>query len=312
MRKHFVTALKAAVSIAIISLLVYKIGAQDIFNIIKTTSPLAFLIIFIGYLLNALLNSASFYFILSTIGAPLRYSRIFLSFVKSWGIGSVLPGKVGDLSIIYFLKKEGINARDSTAMYAIDKMVVLLFFVIIAMITAWLFLPVNAFYLLLAFLLFSIASFFMFLRYGKALIRKLFGKYSKYIESFHANIHLITKKPLLLFILFIISSLRWLVLSFSMWILLSMANEHVSFAYVFLFSVTANILALLPVTVSGIGLKEAAFVYLYALIGASTSIVLAVSIVYSFVTIVLALIAVLLVWNDVFKNAQNKKEVTSP
>lgn len=308
MKKHLATAIKAALGISILFLLVYKIGVHEVFSIIKTTSPLAFLIIAIGYLLNALLNSLSYYLIIASIGASAKYRDIFLSFIKSWGIGSVLPGKVGDLSIVYFLKKEKVNARDSSAMYAIDKMVVLLFFLIIAMITARLFLPLNAFYLLACFLFIAVVGFLLFLKFGKAVIRKVFGKYSDYIEAFHNNMQLITKKPLLLLVLFIISSLRWLILSFSMWILLSMANEHVSFAYVFLFSVTANILALLPVTVSGIGLKEAAFVYLYALIGASTSIVLAVSMVYSFVTIVLALIAVLFVWEEVIR----KKKITSP
>lgn len=310
MDRRLATALKAAIGIAIIALLVYKIGAQDVFGIIKSTSPLVFLIIAAGYLLNALLNSGSFYLILSSLGVSANYKGICLSFVKSWGIGSVLPGKVGDLSVVYFLKKKGINAKDSSAMYAIDKMVVLLFFLIIAMITAKLFLPLNAFYLLMAFLLILIAAFFIFLQYGGALIKKVFGKYSSYIEAFHSNICLIAKKPLLILILFIISSLRWLVLSFSMWLLLMMANEHVSFAYVFLFSVTANILALLPVTVSGIGLKEAAFVYLYGLIGAQTSIVLAVSIVYSFVTIVLALIAVLFVWEEII-SARRKRAVSA-
>ncbi|MBU2638677.1 MAG: flippase-like domain-containing protein [Nanoarchaeota archaeon] len=309
MNKRVVTVVKAAVGISIIAFLVYKIGAQDVFNIVRSTSPLAFLIIAIGYLLNALLNSASFYLILSSIKVSARYSGIFFSFIKSWGIGSVLPGKVGDLSVVYFLKKEGINAKDSSAMYVIDKMVVLLFFLIIAMITAKLFLPLNAFYLLACFLLFAVVGFLLFLKFGKSLIRKVFGRYANYIEAFHDNIQIVIKKPLLLLILFIISCLRWAVLSFSMWILLSMANEHVSFAYVFLFSVTANILALLPVTVSGIGLKEAAFVYLYALVGATTSIVLAVSIVYSFVTIVLALIAVLFVWEEVI-SARHKKQAS--
>lgn len=308
MKKYFATAIKAAVGIAIISFLVYKAGAQDVLSIIKSTSPFAFLIIALGYLLNALLNSLSFSLILSSLGVSARYTRIFISFVKSWGIGSVLPGKVGDLSIVYFLKKEGVNARDSSAMYVIDKMVVLLFFVIVAMITARLLLPSNAIYILACFLLVAVVGFLLFLKFGKAVVNKVFGKYAHYIEAFHGNIQLAAKKPLLLFILFIISSLRWLVLSFSMWILLSMANEHVSFAYVFLISVTANILALLPITVSGIGLKEAAFVYLYALIGASTSIVLAVSIVYSFTTIVLALIAVLFAWGEIFRSARRKKK----
>lgn len=311
MGKRFATAIKAAVGISIISFLVYKAGVQDVFSIVKSTSPLAFVIIAAGYLLNALLNSASFYLILSSIGASAKYKGIFLSFIKSWGIGSVLPGKVGDLSIVYFLKKEKVKAMDSSAMYFIDKMVVLLFFVIIAMITAWLLLPVNTFYLLLAFLLVASFAFFMFLRFGKAAIRKFFGKYAHYIEAFHNNIKLAAKKPLLLFVLFLISSLRWLVLSFSMWLLLSMAGEPVSFGYVFLFSVTANILALLPVTVSGIGLKEAAFVYLYALVGASTSIVLAVSIVYSFTTIVLALLAVVLASEEVFRSARRKKQASA-
>ncbi|MDI6738522.1 MAG: lysylphosphatidylglycerol synthase transmembrane domain-containing protein [Nanoarchaeota archaeon] len=306
MGKHLATAIKAAIGIAIVSFLVYKIGAQDVYDIVKSTSPLAFFIIAIGYLLNALLNSASFYLILSSLGVHSGYRGIFLSFIKSWGIGSVLPGKVGDLSVVYFLKKEGIDAKYSSAMYVIDKMAVLLFFVIIAMITAWILLPVNAVYILAVFLLAAVVGFLLFIRFGKAIIREVFGKYAHYIESFHTNIRLVTKKPLLILILFIISSLRWLVLSFSMWLLLSMANEHVSFIYVFLFSVTANILALLPVTVSGIGLKEAAFVYLYGLVGATTSIVLAVSIVYSIITIVLALIAVLFAWEEVISTRRKK------
>lgn len=311
MKKYLAAAIKAAVGIAIISFLAYRIGIQDVFSIIKSTSPLAFLIIAVGYLLNALLNSASFSLILSSIGASAKYKGIFLSFIKSWGIGSILPGKFGDLSVVYFLKKQGVKAKDSSAMYAIDKMVVFLFFVIIAMVTAKLFLPSNALYILAAFLFVAVVGFLLFLKFGKAVIGKIFGKYTHYIEAFHGNIQLAAKKPLLLFVLFVISALRWIVLSFSMWLLLSMANEHVLFIYVFLFSVTANILALLPVTISGIGLKEAAFVYLYALVGASTSIVLAVSIVYSLTTIILALLAVIFGWEEIIRK-KDKKEITSP
>ena len=47
-----------------------------------------------------------------------------------------------------------------------------------------------------------------------------------------------------------------------MWLVLGMAGVYVDFPYVYLISVTINILALIPITISGLGLKEGASVYI--------------------------------------------------
>ncbi|HII15943.1 MAG TPA: flippase-like domain-containing protein [Nanoarchaeota archaeon] len=290
------TAARLLLGISIIGILIYRIGLSQVLSIISSTSPLAFIIIAGGYAINWLLNSWSYHLLLSHINVKIKYSRLLSLFVASWSIGTVLPGKIGDVSIAYFLKKEGIRIRDTGAIYLMDKGIVFLFYMIIAIITAGLLLPADIMRILLAALAaFGIAA-VLFVCFGKSIIQKIFGKYAVYLEDFHANISgLVRKRPLLLIGLFFLSAARWAVLSVSMWILLLMAGEHISFGYVFLFSTTANILALIPITASGIGLKEAAFVYLYALVGASKSAVLGVSLVYSIITLVIAFCVILLI-----------------
>ena len=56
MKKPYFTLMKAGLGIAIIAALSYTIGLREILGIISSTNPLVYLIIAIGYLLNALLR----------------------------------------------------------------------------------------------------------------------------------------------------------------------------------------------------------------------------------------------------------------
>ena len=296
MKKPYFTLMKAGLGIAIIAVLSYTIGLREILGIISSTNPVVYLIIAIGYLLNALLNTASYSLVLSKLNVKIRFKTLFRHFVSSWSIGTIIPGKFGDLSIIYFLKKQNIEVKDSAIMYLVDKAGTFAFYVMMATITFYLLLPGGKIYIPMMIAIIALLSFVLFLRFGTKIISKLLKKYAMSFEEFAEKLKAFMRKDYSLFIILILlSAIRWAVLALSMWLVLGMAGVYVDFPYVYLISVTINILALIPITISGLGLKEGASVYMYGLIGVPAGLVMAASLIYSIATIGLALIGLLMI-----------------
>lgn len=290
--------LKLILGIAIIILLVYRIGAGEILHIILSTNPLVFIVILVAYALNWLMNAFSYFLILSSVGSPVNYPKMLRAFISSWGIGTVIPGKLGDTSIIYFLKRHGASIRNSGVMYIADKGAVFMFYMLSALMAAYMLLPANAYAVIIAFAAFILLM-LLFFWLGPNITKCVFRKYDAEFRLFHAALKgVMLKKPLLMVCLTAISAVRWLVLALSFWVLFLMSGQQISLFHVFLISVTINIFALIPFTISGMGFKESASVYLYGLIGVSAGIVMAVSLIYSFATLAIALLAILVMKNE--------------
>jgi uncharacterized protein (TIRG00374 family) len=121
MNKYVKTILKVLISILLIGFLIYKIGARNIYETILTANPLyIFLVVFI-FFISFILPAIALFFLLYPLNHKINIFRLTWFNILVYAISRFIPGRIGDLSMVYFLKKEGIPMGKASAIFLVDK-----------------------------------------------------------------------------------------------------------------------------------------------------------------------------------------------
>ena len=197
-----------------------------------------------------------------------------------FGLVLLLPSRAGDLSLVYFLKKKGVDESTGSAVMVMDKFV---YFIVLGFFTAigcFIFLPINvATYLLILLLLFfTTFTIALLTQWGSNkiiwVVNKVFKKldfngylpkvknYFKDKKVICANITIIT--------------IRWLCKAVAYSLMFLAFDIHIAFWFIVMANAVEIFMSFMPFTPGGIGLKEGASVYLYGIVGVAPHIVLSV------------------------------------
>ena len=131
-RKNIFTVAKLITGISFFLLLVYLVGPE---KILSATSDFNFFMLFPAiflYVSVLLLNTLNLKILLNPL-KKIGFWHLFAQQYKSWSTGLFVPGKIGEFSLSYFLRKQ-IAVGSTAAIVLIDKLVSLLvlsFFAII-------------------------------------------------------------------------------------------------------------------------------------------------------------------------------------
>ena len=132
MKKYIERILKTAVSVLLIILLSYKAGFKEIYESLRAVNPFYLALMIIAFLMGFLIAAVS----IKVLLLPLKARRLGLKKLVwynmlTYAISRFVPGRVGDLSLVYFLKKEDIAIGRASAVVLIDRIIV--FFVHLAL-----------------------------------------------------------------------------------------------------------------------------------------------------------------------------------
>jgi len=296
MRKNLGKLLALLVGIAIFAIVLSRLDAGKIAGIISGASPypalLALAIVFFGVFLKGIKWRLLLSLFCKMQVGILDASKYFLI---GFFLSIPTPGRVGDLARAFYVRKQaGLGQGLSTVVFdrLIDITVLLFFGIVSAFLFSSLF-GMEVFSLPLAVL--AIACFFalvfLFLRKGfaKAALRPFFrafvpegfrGKTAEGFEEFFSSLAgyrkgwpAVVGNALLSFLCFALSfAVFWLV-CFSL-------GLNVSLLFVILAVSIAALAEIIPITVSGIGVREGLLVFLFSFIGVSAETAFAVSILY--------------------------------
>lgn len=230
----------------------------------------------------------------------IKYKNLLLNGFKLQALTLIVPGRIGDIGLVYFLRNE-LKKEITTSFIITDKILTLLVTGVIASIgLAYFYEWIYGLIFLLA--LFSIVIFI------KLLVNKNFYlgniKASKiinqlYIEGFKnikkiLNEMLCDYKNIITNLLFTLS--RAILAGISFTLILHWYGTDVSVWYVILVQALAQIVAIIPITFMGIGLVESINIhFIGSLAGVDTSIVLAASLATRAIQILFYML-ITLVW----------------
>ena len=206
-------------------------------------------------------------YILSKI--DIEYS--FLNATKSYGagifIGLTTPGQVGELVRGVFLSKKGVDLPLATATVILDRFIDLLLLLLLFLPGVFIFLEINVTAFLVAFLMFTFSTIIIILKptYIMTLKRTIVFKYlyNKIIFPQKFIFEKIKSKKVILSI-FSMSVIALFINMARFYLLFLSLKLSMPLGLFILGMVFSSISGLLPITIAGVGIRDAALIIVFA------------------------------------------------
>lgn len=255
--------------IAMLVLLIHYVGINNIYSSMKSMKIFYFPILIGLYFLFLFFSALC---IRTLIKKELPLKKIFKYYSLSWVYGLISPGKIGELSLVYFLKKEGIDTIPSFVVSFLDKFITFIFLSIVASFGFFFFFDTNqAIYIMaiigILFVLLSLITHTDLLRF---LIPK---RYHIYLSSFSNEYKSFFKNHKeRVYANFFYTTLRWATNSFLVFVIFSSLGVTVNLIYILIINTITALLSLVPVTINGLGIRQSMGVYLFSKININPAV----------------------------------------
>jgi uncharacterized membrane protein YbhN (UPF0104 family) len=274
-RKLLFFTLKLLVSGTLLYIVLRKAGAEDVLSLLARIHPLLFMAAVLLYVLALFIGSVRWQMLLPD-RFPLR--RLFPLYLLGSFFSTFLPGLVGgDAVKIYYLYKETGKGSLALSSVFMDRYVGFTSLMLLGL-AAY---PLGFKYirgswiewlLPLMVILFVLGSLVVFgLRLGKSI--GIVGKLHEYFHEYRRKYGVIGKALLLSFALQLLSVLGIYLLAIGL-------GVRIPFTSLLLFVPIITVVAAIPVSLSGIGLREASAVLLLGTVGVEPDSATAISLAW--------------------------------
>ncbi len=243
----------------------------------KTNKPLIILAILISFSTLPIL-AFRWKTIIKSAGYEISYKTVFLNYLSNIPFAKIIPANIGDFGRAIHLKKE-IPISASLGIVLLENFLDVSI-LIIFMLMGGLFFKIK-----IATIMGSLALSFIIL----ILILSYLVSKNNFLNFLSPLTNLI-KKPSLFYSSIIYSVLSWILILICFKIIFSALNINMPLLYIFANQPAIIFIGLLPITISGIGIRESMMLIAYKGIAASP-VILTAGLIYSFsVAILLPLI----------------------
>ena len=267
-----------------------RIGFSNIFEKLLTVN----IIFLIGYIMlksfSLFFNALNLYIMLIPSKVKLKLREVWKYASISWAFGLLVPGKIGEFSLVYLLKKKKIDYGEGLAISMLDKILTFITLFSFGLLGLLLFLPNIIIYVSIIFtiIILSIIYFIYKDSYIDKILIFILKNKIKHIRKFKEVTKLYIKKHYNLIILnLIVTALKWGLTAFTISILFMGFGIYIPFYKVLFIQSIITIISLIPITISGLGVAEPTGIFLYGLIGISQSISASMFLIALFVTYLL-------------------------
>jgi len=301
MKKIIFLALKILISISLLIFLFKRANIGNVWDVMRSMDFMIFIVVVFLYTVSQIVSTYRWSLFLPHAGIHMPFLKLVSLYYIGMFFNIFLPTAIGgDVVKSYYLYKLSGKGGDSLASVFLDRFTGFFALVTIALVS--LIFGYNyvkdtyapLFIILLATLFFS-ASLIIWNRslHNWALVIiskiKLFG-INKKVESFYNAVMLYKGEPFILLRAFGVSFIVQFV-SVTIFYLISKGfGMKVPIGYFFLFVPIAVSISMIPVSLSGLGLREGAFVYLFTKVGTTDAQALAISLAAFAVMVLLGLI----------------------
>lgn len=233
-----------------------------------------------------------------------------------WTIGffaaSVTPAKAGDaVRALYLQNDTGRTFGEAFLTVFIDRLLDLMLVLCLGVVSVLLFsryyIELPSFWIIL--LATAGIAVCVYLAASRKLMRRLLKPVfealvpPKYKEKFSLNFHTFYdslgrygRSPGIMALAFLLTVIAWSVVFLLAWYLTVMLGIDVDAAYVFLIMPIVTLVELLPISVSGLGTRDATVIYFFSVIGVSSAAAVSFSIGYLLIGTYLTAMAGFIMW----------------
>jgi uncharacterized protein (TIRG00374 family) len=269
------------IGIALFLYIIWKLGIEDIFSEIIGMNPI-YLLAVIPLTIFSLFVQTFKWFLIA------RKQKIDVPFMEANKInlvsnfyGAVTPSKIGSIIRAEHLKKYTGNIGKGASNFVLDKVMDLSSLFFIAVIFSFVFKEKfgNSFLIFSsALLVFMLLSLIVFLRkerarkvlrivYNKLIPDRFKEKAKITFDSFYED----APKSRFLLAVFIVNLFNWILLYFTSYIIGLSIGMEVPFIYFLAILPLGTVVAQIPISISGLGTREAALISLFGILGLGIS-----------------------------------------
>ena len=281
----------------ILAIVIWRVRPNELI-IYLSTVPLLYLIpwLMAYYLIIVFTGGAGIYVLLRRIRPDSFWSIINASF-KLQVVSTIVPGRLGDLGLLYFLKNN-FTLGQTSAVLIVDKVITLGVNTILTIIGIGIMFSWN--YSLILALIFILSSIFLFwflfkcpqrfFQWGilKKIIDRLYG-FRVEMSVMSNDFHGIALNLLL-------TGFRFFLAGVSLYVILTWVQVNIPLFQIILIQAINQLASFIPITTMGLGIQEAVLTYLFARIGVEPAIILAVGL-WGRVVHLVFIIIVYVVWS---------------
>lgn len=233
-----------------------------------------------------------FKLLMKGLGASISWLESAKFFFIGFFLSALTPARAGDFARAFYVRKKLRCIGEGLGAVAVDRIidVVLLFaFAIISVLLFSVVFNVSIFSLLFLFVftVLFVLLLFLFLnkRFVRVLLKPFFGflvpekfkdKMKQNFEAFFSSIMLLFRKRGIVSIAFLLGLVSWFFSIFSAFLLGLALNIPLSYHYFLIIPIT-GLLDLLPVSISGIGTRDAAVIFLFSFFAIKAELAVAFS-----------------------------------
>jgi len=217
-------------------------------------------------------------------------------------IGLLTPGRIGDFIKVLYLKNDGNSVGKSFVSVFADRISDLLFLIAFGYLGMFFFMDLfkkQVYFLFILFLAVLLIVVFVVAnkKLTKKLVRKLFWFFvpSKYKEKvkvsfndFYINLKILNRMSILK--IFIMTVFAWAIYFVQVFFLAKALGISISFIYLSICACISALIALIPISISGIGTRDMTFIILFSLLAIEKEFAVAVSMLILFTSVLMALI----------------------
>lgn len=247
---------KMGVSIFLVGALIWFIGVDSFLTAVRLIPLPIFIVLILLALVTLILNTLAVWVLYRTV-SPISLALFLPAFLSSWVAGFFLPGKVGSLSITLLLK-DTVKPGVSAAIFVLDKLITILLAITIGAFFLWQFLDPTlwALPLLVIIVGFAGVSFLFLTGAGRTIIRTIFGSRSAFFEGFSTSLPQFISNPRGIILNALLTLARSGVQAVSLVFVFTAFGFPISWGNTFALTSIENLSSLIPITLSGIGLRE--------------------------------------------------------
>jgi len=199
----------------------------------------------------------------------------FLMYCSGIYIGILTPGRIGEVVKVFYLKKDGYSFGKSLVGAVLDRLTDFVFLAVFAFLGSLFYLTIFKNQILIFAISLIATTIILLVCYRTGILKWFFQKVinflipEKYKKSWNTNLQDFIKdlkgfSHYNYFIFFLITAISWLIYYLIMYILAKGLNFNIPFLYLSLAVTITGLATLLPISVSGIGIRDFVLILMLA------------------------------------------------
>lgn len=252
-----------------------KVDLEEVFQNIKNINSF-YLILALLMTFPTIFNKALCWnYIKKQQGIKYSLKNSFLMYCSGIYVGLITPGRIGEVAKALYLKKDGYSMGKSLVSAILDRLTDFVFLLIFLLFGSLFFLTIfqKQILILILGIIISIFLFVIFLKIGliKFVLKKLFYilipqkhqmSWKTNFQDFVDGLKIYKFKNYL--IIFLITAFSWIFYYLQMYLLAKGVGLSVPFLYLAIAVTVAGFITLIPISISGIGTRDAALIILFS------------------------------------------------